>query len=572
MPSEFLRWRFHRKEPVSIVFWNALGETSLMETTICMVRGRVRVGVIAVMVVLGSLTAAVYGFTANHNAIHSQTAWYSEGNSVASSGTPTGEANSGPISKHAVNLANELSRAFHNAAKLASPSVVMVLNMPAETKAFAERKRTPSDDSEQMPFGFQGTPFGDLFKNNPDLQRFFKEMPQGPKHGAIGAGSGVIVDPSGVILTNNHVVRGGGQILVRLSDGREFKAFDIKTDTVTDLALIHVKSKEPLPAAKLGDSSAVNVGDWVLALGEPFGLQGTVTAGIVSAKGRGIGINEREDYIQTDAAINPGNSGGPLVNLDGEVIGINTAISSSNGGYQGVGFAIPINLAKWVGEELVKFGTVHRAYLGVMIQPVNQSLAEQFHVKTNQGVLITQVQPRSPAAKAGLKVGDLILDFAGKAVSSPRELQRMVEMSKANATEQLTILRNGKRVTLDVACSERPTDLKLAQSGREKSVTPESTQFQKLGIQVEDLTSQLAEHLGIDAEHGVVITDVRSGSPADLAGLSTGMVIAEANRQPVKTVADLRKVLNSRTLTKGVMLLVQSSEGSRFVVIEVGSD
>ena len=229
------------------------------------------------------------------------------------------------------------------------------------------------------------------------------------------AGSGVIVDPSGVILTNNHVVAGGGEIMVRLSDGREFKAFDIKTDPTTDLAVLHIKSKEPLPAAKLGDSKKVEVGDWVLALGEPFGLEGTVTAGIVSAKGRGIGINEREDYIQTDAAINPGNSGGPLVNLDGEVIGINTAISSNTGGYQGVGFAIPIDLAKWVGEQLVKSGTVHRAYLGVMIQPVSQSLAEQFNVKVHEGVLVTQVQPHTPAAKAGMKAGDIILDFAGNA-------------------------------------------------------------------------------------------------------------------------------------------------------------
>ena len=300
------------------------------------------------------------------------------------------------------------------------PSVVMVLNMPAEAKATVEQKRTPDDDSEEMPFGFQGTPFGDLFKNNPDLRRYFREFPHGrspesPGHGTVGAGSGVIVDPSGVILTNNHVVAGGGQIMVRLHDGREFKAFDIKTDPKTDLALMRIKGAGRCPAAKLGDSKQVEVGDWVLALGEPFGLEGTVTAGIVSAKGRGSGINDREDFIQTDAAINPGNSGGPLVNLDGEVIGINTAISSSSGGYQGVGFAIPINLAKWVGEELVKYGTVHRAYLGVMIQPVSQSLAEQFNVKVNQGVLVTQVQAQSPAAKAGVKAGDIILDFAGQA-------------------------------------------------------------------------------------------------------------------------------------------------------------
>ena len=232
----------------------------------------------------------------------------------------------------------------------------------------------------------------------------------------------MIVDPSGIILTNNHVVAGGGQVMVRLHDGREFKAVDIKTDPKSDLAILRIEGAGTLPAARLGDSNKVEVGDWVLALGEPFGLEGTVTAGIVSAKGRGLGITDREDFLQTDAAINPGNSGGPLVNLDGEVIGINTAISTNNGGYQGVGFAIPIDLAKWVGGQLEQSGRVHRAYLGVMIQPVTQPLAEQFKVKVNTGVLIAEVQPDSPAAKAGLKAGDVVLQFAGRPVSNPRRV------------------------------------------------------------------------------------------------------------------------------------------------------
>ena len=550
-----------------------------MEKKLSKVRGLSWLGMLAVLAALGTLAAgaAVCALTANHNATVAQaTAWYAE-SPPAANATTASESNSGQATQRAIGYAKELSKAFHVAAGRVSPSVVMVINMPAAAKPTAERRRTPNEDSEEMPFGLQGTPFGDLFKNNPDLRHFFKEfpggtMPETPGHGAIGAGSGVIVDPAGVILTNNHVVSGGGQIMVRLADGREFKAFDIKTDPTTDLALLHVKSKTPLPAAKLGDSKSVEVGDWVLALGEPFGLEGTVTAGIVSAKGRGIGINEREDYIQTDAAINPGNSGGPLVNLDGEVIGINTAISSSNGGYQGVGFAIPMDLAKWVGEELVKYGAVHRAYLGVMIQPVSQSLAEQFNVKTHEGVLVTQVQPHSPAAKAGVKVGDVILDFAGKAVSSPRELQSMVEMCKANSSEQLTILRGGKQMTLNVICAERPTNMTVARSGRQGSGKAESSRFQKLGIQIEDLTPQVAEQLGIEAEHGVVISDVRSGSPADLAGLTTGMVIAEVDRHPVKTVEDFREMLNSRPLSKGVLMLVRTNEGSRFVVIQVESE
>ncbi len=207
--------------------------------------------------------------------------------------------------------------------------------------------------------------------------------------------------------------------MVRLHDGREFKAVDVKTDPKTDLAVLRIEGAGPLPAARLGDSNKVEVGDWVLALGQPFGLEGTVTAGIVSAKGRGLGIADREDFIQTDAAINPGNSGGPLVNLDGEVVGINTAISTSNGGYQGVGFAIPIDLAKWVGGQLANGGKVHRSYLGVIIQPVTQPLAEQFKVKVHQGVLVTEVRPDTPAAKAGLKPGDIILKFAGQAGLHP---------------------------------------------------------------------------------------------------------------------------------------------------------
>jgi serine protease Do len=388
----------------------------------------------------------------------------------------------------------------------------------------------------------------------------------------ISAGSGVIVDPSGVVLTNNHVVAGGGKIMVRLQDGREFKAVDIKTDPKTDLAVLRIEGAGKLPAARLGDSSKVEIGDWVLALGQPFGLEGTVTAGIVSAKERGLGITDREDFIQTDAAINPGNSGGPLVDLDGEVIGINTAISSNNGGYQGVGFAIPANLAKWVGGQLETAGKVQRAYLGVGIQLVTQPLADQFKIKVHEGVIVTEVRSHSPAAKAGLKLGDVILDFAGKAVTSPRQLQGLVEMCKVGSSEPLTILRDGKQMTLNVNCAAQPADYGVARTGSEGIVKPETSHFEKLGIQVADLTPPVAEQLGIKTEHGVVITDVRAGSPADRAGLTSGMVITQANRQAVKTVDDFRKALDAKSLTKGALLLVRSAAGSRFVVIGARSE
>ena len=249
------------------------------------------------------------------------------------------------------------------------------------------------------------------------------------------------------------------------------------------------------------------------------------------------------------------------------MIGINTAISSNNGGYQGVGFAIPSNLAKWVGGQLETSGKVHRAYLGVGIQMVTQPLAEQFKVKVHEGVIVTEVRSNTPAAKAGLKLGDVIIAFAGKTVSNPRQLQGLVEMCKVGSSEPLTILRDGKQMTLNVNCGELPADFGVAHTGSQGSGNAETSRFEKLGIQVGDLTASVAEHLGIKAQHGVVITDVRSGSPADRAGLTSGLVITEANRQAVKTVGDLRKALESKPLNKGVLLLVRSAEGSRFVVI-----
>jgi S1-C subfamily serine protease len=318
----------------------------------------------------------------------------------------------------------------------------MITNTPAVAQTSGNRK---GSKAEEMPFEFKGTPFGGLL-NSPDLRQFFKNfgsMPQMPGRGMPSAGSGVIVDPSGIILTNNHVVAGGGQVMVRLHDGREFKAVDIKTDPKSDLAILRIEGAGTLPAAWLGDSNKVEVGDWVLALGEPFGLEGTVTAGIISAKGRGIGITDREDFIQTDAAINPGNSGGPLVNLDGEVIGINTAISSNSGGY-----------------------------------------------------------------------------FAGHPVVNPRELQGAVEEVKIGSAEPLLILRDGKQLTINVICREMPRESAMSGGNSENPGKQEPSRFDQLGIQVENLTPELADH-------GVAITDVRTGSPADLAGLATGMVITE---------------------------------------------
>ena len=534
---------------------------------------RTRVAGVASLVVLSTLALVAVAMSDHIGRANSgTTAWYSDTTPPASAVAVTHDNLATVATESAANCAKLMSKAFHDAASKILPSVVMITNTPMVAQRSEKQAPSADDDAEAMPFGFRGTPFGDMFKN-PEFRRHFKEFPSHPTPEMPGqgtsAGSGVIVDPEGIILTNNHVVAGGGQVMVRLQDGREFKAVDIKTDPKTDLAILRIEGAGKLPAARLGDSGKVEVGDWVLALGQPFGLEGTVTAGIVSAKGRGIGITDREDFIQTDAAINPGNSGGPLANLDGEVIGINTAISSSSGGYQGVGFAIPTNLAKWVGGQLETAGKVHRAYLGVAIQPVTQSLAQQFKGKVGEGVLVTDVQPNTPAAKAGLQSGDIILDFAGKAVGNPRQLQGVVEMAHAGGSQAMTVLRDGRRMTLNVTCAEQPADFGLARNGTPNSEKGATSNFDKLGLQVENLTPQVAEKLGIKDEHGVVITDVRSGSPAEMAGLTEGMVITQANRKPVTTVDAFRSAIGTQPLKDGVLLLVHSKEGARFVVLHV---
>jgi serine protease Do len=446
--------------------------------------------------------------------------------------------------------ARALSQSFREAVKAVQPAVVMIKSEAATPVKLDGQM--PGDDESLGPFG-----------NMPELRKFFKDMPREQQRHQGGLGSGVVIDASGLILTNNHVVRDGQKITVRLHDGREYKAAMVHTDPKTDLAVLRIEGADHLTAAKLGDSDQAEVGDWVLALGNPFGLEGTVTAGIVSAKGRGIGLNERENFIQTDAAINPGNSGGPLVNLDGAVIGINTAISSNSGGSEGVGFAIPINLAKWVAGQLTTGETVHRARLGVMIQPLTHELAQQFGLKAREGVLVAGVSDDSPAAKAGLKPGDVIVEFAGKKVATPQELQGIVEESAIGRQQTVVVVRDGKRMDVKVGLTEATGDAVAADG----SHAPSST-IAKLGMELQDLTPDVAAKLKIHAEHGVVVTDVQPGSAAEKAGLSGGMVIVEANRKTVKSVADLAKVLDDKSLAKGVLLLVRGEQGTRFIVLQ----
>lgn len=456
----------------------------------------------------------------------------------------------------AVASANDLSAAFRYASGQVVPSVVTIHTV----REVAGRSPSGPD--------LQGIPdeMAPLLKRffGDDLRQF--QAPQSTPRGMReeGTGSGVIIDPSGIILTNNHVAGGGGKVVVTLHDGREFTAVDVKTDPKTDIAIVRIEGAGPLPAARLGDSDQMQIGDWVLAIGSPFGLDDTVTAGIISAKSRGMGIAEREDFLQTDAAINPGNSGGPLVNLHGEVIGINTAISTRGGGSDGIGFAVPINLAKWVSAQLSDKGTVQRAFLGIGIQRVNSDLSKQFGLTTVQGALVTDVRPDSAGAKAGLKAGDVVIELDGHAVQNPRHLQNLVERASLDQPHKITVMRDGQRQTFDVHLQTMPENLTASNSG----VEPAQSEFTAIGLEVSDLTADVAKQLGLSETKGVVITSVASGSAAEMAGLKEGMVISRVGTQDVTSVDQFRTAVKAANLKDGVLLLVKSAEGSRFLVLK----
>lgn len=470
-----------------------------------------------------------------------------------------------PPNSEAKQHAEGLSTAFRAAAKEVIPSVVTIRTMttPHRTERGAERGNRP-----RVPDQFKGTPFEDFFED----ERFgdmFGDAPFSPREQS-GMGSGVIIDPSGVVLTNRHVVAGADKVTVHLSDGRSYEATDIKTDDRTDLAVVRIKGAGKLKAAKMGTSGALEVGDWVLAIGNPFGLSETVTAGIISAKGRGLGLTDREDFLQTDAAINPGNSGGPLINLNGEVVGINTAISSRSGGYQGVGFAIPIDIARFVSDSLVKYGTVKRAYLGAAIQPLTPDLAKEFRVESSGGALVSKVMPNSPAEKAGLKQGDVVVRFGSEEIASPSQLIAEVEQTPMGQTRTLEVIREGKPQRIDVTLREQPKDYgRRIAASEDEGGEGESAGVNAMGFEVGELTAETAEQLGLKDIKGVVITKVDRGSIADRASLAAGNVITEVNGTPVASVDEFEKTLAKRPLSEGVRLLVESAQGSRFVVLRV---
>jgi serine protease Do len=373
----------------------------------------------------------------------------------------------------------------------------------------------------------------------PHLEDFPGEGPERmPRR---GLGSGVIIHPTGVALTNAHVVDGATQVEVTMLDGTKHKAKVVGVDKKTDLAVLRLESDgRKFPFLPLGDSNEVQVGDWVLAVGSPFGLQATVTSGIVSAKARQIGAGPYDDYLQTDAAINPGNSGGPLVNMRGEVIGINTAIVR---GGSGIGFAIPASMAKRISAQLLETGKVTRGWLGVMLQPLTADLAASFGAEGTKGVLVTEVTADSPAARAGVKSGDIVLEIDGHKVDSPSDVARAVGLAAPGRKAKVTLWRDKTQKTVEVVLGEAPGE----------------RQASRLGFEVRPMTTELAREMNRRSAEGVLVTRVEDGAEAEEAGIRRGDVIVEVNRQPVKTLADFERA--TRDLKKGERLTVRLERG-----------
>ncbi|MFM8414955.1 MAG: Do family serine endopeptidase [Planctomycetota bacterium] len=477
-------------------------------------------------------------------------------------GLPIARADESLTTAQALVHANALSTAFRHAAELATPSVVVVRS---EVKPKQVRGRGQAPRGRANPF--EGTPFEDMFPDGlPEGFEF--NMPEGRMPGRSGVGSGVIISDDGIVITNNHVVEGADEVVVELSDGREFEADEIKTDPESDLAVIRLKDARGLPVAKLGDSDKLSIGDWVIAIGNPFELETTVSAGIISGKGRELGSIRRAQFLQTDAAINPGNSGGPLVNLAGEVVGINTAIASNSGGYQGIGFAIPVNLAKWVTGQLIDKGTVQRAFIGVQMGPLDRRMAEKLGVGSRKGVLVSDVVADSPAAAAGVQPLDVITGFDGQPIEGPRSLQEVVERSEIGRPHSLTVFRDGKSLTLEITVKPLPGDLAEASPKRGPQAEADGETFysEEFGIEVRDKGS-VAEDAYADFE-GVLVDRVDSDGLAAEAGIGPGMLVRKVGRTPVTSIAEFAAAIEKESAAEGVVLQIRTPRGNSVVLLK----
>ncbi len=446
--------------------------------------------------------------------------------------------------------AQQMGQEFSAAAEEAVPAVVSI--------TVEKTTKVGSSGNQLAPFSFRNPddPFGNDF-----FERFFRgqsqqQTPQ--EYHQMGQGSGFIISSDGYILTNNHVVGDVDSITVKMHDGREFTAKLIGADEKSDVALIKIPATN-LPVLPLGDSSKLRVGEWVVAVGNPFGLSATVTVGVVSATGRSnVHIADYEDFIQTDAAINPGNSGGPLINLRGQAIGINTAIFSQSGGYMGIGFAIPIDMAVNIKDQLLKNGKVIRGQLGILVQELTPDLAESFNLKSTRGILVADVLEGSAAEKAGLKSGDIILEMNGREVSNVGEFRNTVAMLAPDTKVQLLVYRNGDRKTLTATIQELSDNAVASQS-------PEISE--QIGLTVENLTEDTARASGVGMGKGVVVTSVTPYSSAQMAGIQPGDVILGINREDIGSVAEYNKAMEKASGKDHVLLLVKGNSYSRYITL-----
>ena len=444
----------------------------------------------------------------------------------------------------AVESLKQQGKAFASIIKAVGPAVV---NIQVEKKVSQVAMRPPQ---------LQGDLFEELFK-----RRFGQQAP--PKdHVQQGQGSGFFVSADGYILTNNHVIEDANRITVRTDDEQEWEASLVGTDPQSDIALIRVNGSN-FTHLKFGSSKDIQIGEWVLALGSPFGFNRSVTAGIVSALGRdSVGIVDYENFIQTDAAINPGNSGGPLVNLDGEVVGINSAIYSRSGGSMGIGFAIPVDMVKPIYQQLKSSGSVERGFLGVVIQDLDKELAEDFGLDSKQGALISNVMPDSPADQAGLQQGDVVISFNGTPVKAMQEFRRRVAMVRPGEKIEMQVMRSGKEVSVAVIIGKREQPEALAQQKQSQEV---------LGIEVAQLDKDVAESMGVD--HGVVIKKIEANSSAARAGIRVGQVVLSVQHQDVHTVKDFHAKMKAALDDKGrATLLLHNGTAAHYTVLKQHDD
>ncbi len=448
---------------------------------------------------------------------------------------------------------------FADLAAKVSPAVVTISS--------THKVESSGDAMPDLPFDFpKGSPFGEFFR------RFREQQQRGRQPGRVTAlGSGFIVDPSGYVVTNNHVVEEATDINVTLSTGQEYAAKLIGTDAKTDLALLKIDAAARLPAVSFGNSDKMRVGDWVLAVGNPFGLGGTVTTGIISARGRDLRNGPFDDFLQIDAAINQGNSGGPTFNLAGEVVGINTAIASPNGGSVGIGFAIPSNLAKPVIAQLESHGSVERGWLGVGIQPVTPEIAAVVGLGKPMGALVSQVEPNSPAAKADLRKGDVIIGFNGQTVENLHDLTRLVADTPAGRRADLVVWRDKSKATLHVEIAKQKPDQEAATEAP-ASANADGTDVKPLGATLAAITPETRQEMDIpDNVNGVVITDVDSDGSAADEGLRPGDIIEQVGQKQVHTPAEVGAILSAALAAKqdAVLLLVNREGNEVFVAVKV---